>query len=186
MSVSLPDLIDPRKAVAQSTRFDGELCLANLKRLSPLLFRGEGGDNSVTGSARYRLEFGRDGDGRSVVSGNVVAELPLCCQRCFDRYVLAVDVPVSLALVGGLDEANRLPEQYDPLLMEDRLLRSSNLIEDELILAIPSIPRHPHGSCQPPEPSQAPGASGSSDHLGDETNPFAVLGSLKAGRDDNN
>ncbi|MBK5929557.1 YceD family protein [Halochromatium salexigens] len=194
MSVSFPDLLDPRKAVAQRSVFEGEMAMVRLPRLSKLLWQGE--DSRASSSAKalnavhYRFEFGRDADGRSSVLGQVAAKLPLCCQRCFERYDLVVDTAVSLALVEGLDEAKALPAQYEPLMIEDRLMRASDLIEDELILAVPAIPRHPEGQCEPPPvPSTvAPLADierdGRSSRTDRQRHPFATLAALKTQRDD--
>ena len=191
MSVSLPDLLDPRKAVAQAAIFEGNLEVERLPRLCQLLCCPESGSTKTQAestTAGFRLEFGRDRDGRSVVTGRIEALLPLRCQRCDQRYDLRVDAEINLALVAGIDEANALPECYDPLLVEDRLMRPSELIEDELILAVPAIPRHPDGECEPPgvvspnsrearvdEPSPA---SGQSRH------PFASLAALRTRRND--
>lgn len=195
MSVSFPDLLDPRKAVAQRSVFEGEMALARLPRLSKLLWQG--GASKAPTSAKtpetvhYRFAFERDGDGRSIAQGHVAAALPVCCQRCFQRYDLVVDTAVSLALVEGIDEAKTLPAHYEPLMLEDRLMRASDLIEDELILAVPTIPRHPEGQCEPPPvPSTAAalvGVEGEEPALGADRprRPFASLAALKdAPRDD--
>ncbi|MFP4075961.1 MAG: YceD family protein [Halochromatium sp.] len=199
MSVSFPDLLDPRKAVAQRSVFEGEMALGRLPRLSRLLWRGGEAASAPTSArtpnqAHYRFEFGRDTDGRSTVLGRVVAELPLCCQRCFERYDLKVDAEVALALVEGLDEAKALPAEYEPLMLEDRLMRASDLVEDELILAVPAIPRHPEGACKPPPvPStvarlvglDGDGAALEADRKpGADRHPFATLAALKTPRDD--
>ena len=199
MSVSFPDLLDPRKAVAQRSVFEGEMALRRLLRLAKLLWRG-GEESSAPTSAKtpnkvcYRFEFGRDTDGRATVLGQVAAELPLCCQRCFERYDFRVDAEVALALVEGIDEAKALPAEYEPLMLEDRLMRASDLIEDELILAVPAIPRHSEGECEPPPvPSTvAPlvgidgdGAALEAEHEpGATRHPFATLAALKTPRDD--
>jgi uncharacterized protein len=182
----MPDLIDPRKAAAQASIFEGTLSLSRLPRLSALLLReasGEVPDGGVSKNdqAHYRLAFGRDQDGRSVVEGKVAAALPLRCQRCNEAYRLDVDAPIRLALVSGIDEANALPEHYDPLLLDDRLMRPAELIEDELILAVPPIPRHPDHQCAPPPvPAAVAGEdSGQGAAPGEKTNPFAVLADLK-------
>jgi uncharacterized protein len=140
----------------------------------------------AAGDVGYDLRFGRDQDGRGTIRGMIEAELHLCCQRCTRPYVLPVRIEIALALIEGLDEAAELPEAYDPLMLEGRLLRSSELIEDELILAVPPIPRHEHGACEPPgepaakkvaDPEADPGAS-------KRPNPFAALAQLKRDRSD--
>ena len=143
MSEPLPELLDPRRAVALGSSFEGRMEIARLSRLRPLLA-------STEGSVGYRLSFGKDERGYGVVTGRVVGELRLRCQRCNDAMILPVDSALSLALTEGLDEAGALPDDHDPLLLDGRLMRSSELIEDELLLAVPVVPRHPEGSCEAP------------------------------------
>ncbi|WP_462319792.1 YceD family protein [Halochromatium sp.] len=195
MSVSFPDLLDPRKAVAQRAVFEGELALWRLPRLAPLLWQAEvdgpeqqdGSEDG--GSVRYRFEFGPDADGRGTARGRVAGQLPLRCQRCFERCELAVDAEVRLALVSGIDEAKVLPPQYEPLMIEDRLMRPTDLIEDELILAVPAIPRHPEGDCEPPRllaggPLTSAGGEQQASVAETSTHPFAGLAALRQERDD--
>jgi len=137
----LPELLDPHRAVSLGSHYAGRMDLARLSRLRPLL-------ESADGSADYRLTFGRDERGFGVVKGRVVGELQLRCQRCNGEMALRVDSELTLAVVDGLDEAAALPDDYDPLLLDGRLMRSSELIEDELLLALPVVPRHPEGSCE--------------------------------------
>lgn len=195
MSVSFPDLLDPRKAVAQRAVFEGEMPLRRLPRLTQLLWQPEAESPNQTdkepaaGVARYRIEFGPDSDGRATVRGHVAASLPLRCQRCCERYEFDVDADVSLALVSGLDEANAVPPPYEPLLIEDRLMRPADLIEDELVLAVPAIPRHEEGECQPPpaqgNDSLAAVTQASPSPVAEVVrHPFASLAVLKTTEDD--
>jgi methionyl-tRNA formyltransferase len=74
-------------------------------------------------------------------------------------------------------EAEALPDAYDPLLLETPLIRPRDLIEDELILAVPAVPRHAEGSCAPPAFE-----AGGEDALVERPNPFAALAALKRGQ----
>jgi uncharacterized protein len=148
MPESLPELLDPRRAVALGSCFEGHMAIARLSRLRPLLASAEG-------SVDYRLRFGKDERGYGTVTGRVSGELRLYCQRCNEEMLLPVDSEISLALTEGLDEAAALPDDFDPLLLDGRLMRSSELIEDELLLAVPVVPRHPEGSCEAPLPKPA-------------------------------
>jgi uncharacterized protein len=176
MSQPLPELLDPRRAVATEAEFDGELPLRSLPRLRELLV-----DNH--GVASYRLRFGRDRRGHDVIEGHVDATLMLRCQRCNDRLALDVASDIHLALTEGLDEASSLPEEYEPLLLEGRLIRASELIEDELVLAVPAIPRHAEGQCRMPlaEPN-GPADQGDAANDAERSNPFAGLAVLKPDR----
>jgi len=108
----------------------------------------------------------------------------LRCQRCVGTFWLDVHTKPVLALVEGPDEAADLPEEYDPLLLEDRLVRSDALIEDELLLAVPPIPRHPDGSCVARPTPDDGGEPQQQRDEGSRPNPFAQLTALKRRRDD--
>lgn len=170
MLPQLPEQADPRRLCVQGKRFEGRVALNSLDRLAPLLTSSEG-------EAAFQLVFDQDERKRSRVRGHVTAELQLCCQRCMQPMSLLVDVGFALSLVEGLREAETLPEEYEPLLLEERLLRPMDLVEDELILAIPPVPRHEAAECgvdlkayretaQTVEPTQ-------------RENPFAALKQLK-------
>lgn len=140
MSSPLPDLLDPWRAVGNRAVFTGRLELSRLPRLGEILL-------DTTGEVAFRLEFLRDEGRRPVVLGEAKAELHLCCQRCLREMKYPVDARIALALVTGIDEATRLPERYDPLLVSGGMIRPFELIEDELLLALPQIPAHRAGAC---------------------------------------
>lgn len=140
MLPQLPEQADPRRLCEQGKRFEGRVALNSLDRLVPLLTSSEG-------EAAFQLIFDRDEHNRSRIRGHVTAELQLRCQRCMQSMRLPVDVDFTLSPVKGLGEAEALPEEYDPLLLEERLLHPMDLVEDELILAIPPAPRHVVAEC---------------------------------------
>jgi uncharacterized protein len=94
---------------------------------------------------------------------------------------LPVNTPLLLGLVQGFDEAERLPEEYDPWLVEEDRVRPEALVEDELILALPQVPMHPSGeACASGNLGQAPKDAQTEEPSGSETeNPFQVLAQLK-------
>jgi uncharacterized protein len=176
MSKSMPELLNPRVAAAHGDSYRGDLPLATLPRLSSLAETGQLADDQGPGGsqAAYRLTFFRDEQGRDLVEGSVRAQLRLRCQRCTEGYDLPVDACFTLAVVNGLDEAEALPDAYDPLLLEEALIRPRDLVEDELILAVPAVPRHADGDCVMPAE-----AAGATDGPDERPNPFASLAVLK-------
>ncbi len=165
MSPPLPDRIDPWRFVEGGKVLEGVVDLAELPRLAPLLVEG--------GGAAYRLAFGRK-DGRAVVSGEVRSRLVLRCQRCLGPLAIDVDAAFALAFVTGLEEAGTLPEPYEPAVVEDGRVRPLELVEDELLLAVPGIPLHEEGACRAPTADVAATEGASQDE-----SPFAVLASLR-------
>ena len=143
-----------------------------MPRLAEVLLDAEG-------AAEFEFLFGRDQNRRVVITGFVRSSLGLECQRCLERLELPVDARVRLAVIEVAAEAERLPEEYEPVLIEEDRLRLLDLVEEELLLAIPQIPRHETGQCGIAIESVDPAAS---DQEADTrpANPFAVLASLKS------
>jgi len=122
------------------------------------------------------LFFSRDAEGRGLISGTIRARLELSCQRCLEAVTQDFELHPHLSLVSGMDEARLLPAELDPLLVTEELISLPDIIEDELLLALPQIPMHDPGDC----PRGAEGAkvekmAGESQGI----HPFAILGALK-------
>ena len=170
MSSPLPDLLDPWRAVDSRSVFSGRLPLSKLPRLCVLLL-------DKAGDVAFELAFSRDEERRALVHCEVAANLKLCCQRCLEGIDYEAANSALLAVVSGIDEEHRLPKRYDPLLVSDRLIRPRDLIEDELLLALPQIPMHEPGHCnsqlRAPDEEQGRIAGMS---------PFAVLAEIKRER----
>jgi uncharacterized protein len=165
MLPSQPDRVDPWRFAELGKELRGRVGLMDLGRLAPSLVAG--------GDAEYHLRFGLDAEGRAIVEGHVTAELRVQCQRCLGAMTLPVNSRFALAFVRGPDEANALPDCYEPAWSEDGLIRPIELIEDELILCLPAVPLHPEGGCAPPaDEGEAQAAAGTE-------SPFAILASLR-------
>jgi len=144
-----------------------------MKRLAPQLV-------SVEGEASFRLDFSVEGPALYLVQGWVSASLELECQRCLSALTYRVDSEVRLALAATDAEAERHQELYDPLLVEDELLTVKDLIEEELLLALPVVPLHAvPGECDA-EMLARMGAEAEPEE-DERANPFAVLKQLKNG-----
>jgi len=169
MSCSLPDLLDPWRAVDDHSVITGRLPLSSLPRLRELLL-------DTAGDITFRLAFSRDEDLRALVHCEVAANLRLGCQRCLEVLDHAVASSTVLALISGMDEERQLPERYDPLPVSERLMRPRDLIEDELLLALPQIPVHDRGVCRARVLRSEKGETGAN-----RESPFAVLAELRRG-----
>ncbi|MBC7988916.1 MAG: DUF177 domain-containing protein [Luteimonas sp.] len=171
MSTDVPDVVDAWRMVTARRGFEGRLPLSSMSRLRDVLSDGEG-------EARFVLEFDRDALQIPYVELRIEAELPLICQRTLQRFLQPVQVVQRLGLLRAdsssveADEAG-LPEGYEPLLVaEDGELRPVELVEDELILAVPLVPVSPGSESLeqdwPPSPQEEARA-----------NPFSALAALK-------
>lgn len=167
MSANVPELLDAWRMVAARRRFDGQVSLAELTRLQGLVADAEG-------QCRYALEFGHDEIMRvSYVELSIDTELPLICQRSMQRFLLPVSMVQRLGLIRSEEEESSLPEGYEPWLVpDDSMLRPLELVEDELVLAVPVVPLSPDGEAV--EQDWAPTEEEMS-----KANPFAALAALK-------
>ena len=174
MSPSLPQRADPWQLCAKRRTFVGRLDLGTFERLAPLLA-------SSGGEAAFTLSFTLDEKARALVHGRIEAELPVTCQRCLGTLVLSVREDFRLGLVRGPEEAEILDDELDPLLIEDGQVNPRDIIEDELILAVPITPRHSTEAC-PVRLGRPDVAEPDPDE--EAASPFAILAALKQGKDD--
>lgn len=175
MSQALPDRVDIARQVQARRVYEGSLPLAAMGRLGESLA-------STEGSARYTVEFDKDGFGISFVALRVEADLPLVCQRTLEIFAYPVSIDERLGVIAQESDEAGLPEGYEPLLAPSGQLVIAEMIEDELILALPVVPLKPGEPLEWKDPT-APDAR-KEVPAGDEielqpANPFAVLQGLK-------
>jgi len=164
--------IDPWRAVAVEQGFAGEAFAPELPRLSDALAAQDG---SAEWPARFDLRFGRDSEARPVVVGGAQLTVRLVCQRCLGEVRVPLRGSIELALVRSDAEGQGLPDHLDPVLVEADVIRPLDLVEDELLLALPQVPRHEQGHCEPPIPSR----DGGPVEEPRRENPFAALVALQ-------
>lgn len=169
MSAGLPQQIDARRFAELGRRLEGEVSLQDCPRLSQAVRAGEG-------PISVSLDFEKQSGGQSVVSGNIHGRVVLDCQRCLEPVSIDLQCEVSLGIVDSEAEAEVLPDDLDPLVSGDEI-DLVELIEDELLLALPIVPVH--DQCDPPA---ALSGEGHDTELPERENPFAVLASLKKGK----
>jgi uncharacterized protein len=171
MSAALPEVVDAWRMVSQRRLYEGELALAALPRLSDSLA-------DVEGKVRYRLEFGRDEYGVAFVELRASGELPLICQRTLERFLWPFALKQRLGMITREADEAALPPGYEPLLCPDGAVRPLDVIEDELMLALPLVPMRPGAEGEGTEvPATSLEAKAGTEDGRD--NPFAVLQRLK-------
>ena len=131
--------------------------------------------DEVTWLARGERRKSRGSDGQVWLHLHVGTRLALECQRCLKPVLVPIEVDRSFLFVAGEEAAAQLDaESDDDVLALSRAYDLRELIEDELLLALPIVPRHE--DC--PEPLQLP----PDDVIAEpEPSPFAALAALKRG-----
>jgi uncharacterized protein len=119
-----------------------------------------------------------DPEGRQFLKGRVLAELSVQCQRCLQPMRVPVDSEFCLSPVHGEEEAELLPEAYDPIQPSDEdCVDLKALVEEELILSLPVVAVHEPEDCAA-DTSHYEGMA--EPEKGGKPNPFAVLEQLKS------
>ncbi len=142
--------------------FQESIDLVEFARLSDVLLE-------VGGALDVKLEGSRDTDGFSWLMMAVSGTLVLTCQRCLGRLQFPLRVGAHLQLIAkGTDlPDDELENDKFDVLVADEPLSIKDLVEDEVILALPVSPMHEN--CQVPDV----GTNGKA------LSPFAALAQLK-------
>lgn len=140
------------------------ISVSQFSRLSGLLASGEG-------ALDFRLKGGISAEGRPGLGLQVQGTLMLVCQRCLEPFEFKLDIAANFVIVPDEsalpgEEAERDDEDY---LVADAHMQVIELIEDELLLAIPLAPMHADDEC----------VAGSKLNELKKPSPFAALKGLK-------
>ena len=132
-------------------RLDFEIPLAELPRLRAHLARAEG---SVGGHVTFERERGLP-----IAEVAVACRAALTCQRCLEPFELPVQSEGRAVLVADDREADRAPAELETIHAPGHRIALRDLVEEELLLALPIVPRHAAAECGPER--SADGKSGS-------------------------
>jgi uncharacterized protein len=167
MTKILPSYAVATDAVRRNARYAGSLAVAQLSRLADLLVDSEG-------SLSVEWTAGRNVAGRAQVQGHISGSLQLRCQRCLQPFQWDLDLNPELRLVYSEEEEARVLQDCEPYRVEDDRLPLRDMAEDEVLLAMPLMPRCK--TCENTTQSEPP-----SEPLApvDRPNPFAALKKLK-------
>jgi uncharacterized protein len=171
-----PRALDVATLCRESVALDGRLPLSELPRLGGSLFGAPDAGAEATWSALATQKPVAGGEPERSLLLKAQAEVTLQCQRCLQALRQPLVVERRFRFVRSEQEAARLDEEIDDdVLVLPPRLDLLDLLEDELILALPIVPRH-EGVCPQPLPmATAP--------LVDAVtpNPFAKLAALRGG-----
>jgi uncharacterized protein len=135
MATPLEDSLDVGQLAAQHIRLEREFPIAGFARLRDTLARPNG---------RAMVEFRFHAAGAyPALEGSVRARAWLVCQRCLTEFEAALESPVRVAFVPRDSEAGRVPDEYDAVTAPGGRIALEELIEEELLLALPLVPMHP-------------------------------------------
>jgi uncharacterized protein len=168
MRDKLRKLYQVQKEVIRNGYFEGEIALSELGRLIELMHLGAADlkGRKIT----LKFEFVRNESEIPMLIGRLETSLELECQRCLD----AMESPMTLDFSLMIDASDELvgDNGVDTLYSDDGYIDIFEVVEDELILAIPLVAMHENTACN--ENLQV-----SESETVVKDNPFAVLQQLK-------
>jgi uncharacterized protein len=175
-----PDRLDVRSFAQNAAQLEGEISLSKLERLAQDLSQLDGD------LALKTVHWQASGESIAVTGGvaqswlhlSLQAQIPLQCQRCLQGMAHSIDAEHSFRFVKDEDEANAQDDDAEEdLLVASKQFNLLELIEDELVMALPYVPTH--DVCPVPVKLQ----SSSEEYeaaLNEKPKAFAALGELKS------
>lgn len=174
----LPDRVDVRALARAGGQLEGQTPLNQCERLLSEMAKTVGELPKIHWQAQGEWQERLGGGGECWLHVTAQLALPLVCQRCLGGVVETLSVERSFRFVA--DEATAEREDEDA--QEDVLVLSPQfnlmeLIEDELLMALPLVPRH-----EPACPTAVPLSVQDADFESagaERPHPFAALAQLK-------
>jgi DUF177 domain-containing protein len=158
-------IIDGYEFAASRSGLSGTWPIADFARLSSLL-------SSDAGSIEYALEGVSDAQDRPALHLTIRGALRLRCQRCLAPLEFPLQIRSVLVLARSQAEIDALPVDAEgpDWVVATKAMEVHDLLEDELLLALPYAPRHEHCMSQVRAGAAAP------------VSPFAELRGMLGGR----
>ena len=130
-------------------------------------------------SVRTNFEDSRGSEPHQILELGLKGRLHLVCQRCLQDCAVDLDEKRRFILVLTDSEADEYPledEEQEPLVVNQHF-NLLETMEDEVLLSLPLIPKHPDGFCEPHASTFGDGAD--EEPSNERENPFNILKNMK-------
>jgi uncharacterized protein len=170
-----PPKVDIKQAGQSAMQISGRDLLQNYERLTHET-TGLGALNPLEWSAHFDLKPDQAGRAQVWLQLKVKVTLPQTCQRCLGPVDVPIEVERAFRFVDNEAQAElEDDESPEDLLVTSRDFDLAGLIEDEVLMDLPVVPRH--DSC--PVAVKLTVADADFEAEVAKPNPFAVLAGLK-------
>lgn len=122
--------IQPKKLANKNGELRYTWLVKDFKRLNGLLF-------SKLGDIKVHLVGQYDDRNRCLVVAHIRANIQLECQSSFEAIDYKIDSRINYCTVTKEQQIDDLDDEYEALLVEEGIVDIREVIEDELILALP-------------------------------------------------
>jgi len=160
------DAVSPHELARKGGQFTGEIPFDAFQRLESLV----GG----RGVVEIALQFEQDDRGRSRVYGRASTAVTMDCQRCLEPVERRIDADIDFRVVASEVEASEAANDFEAFVWAGEELSVVELIEDDLILALPNQVCEAYDGCPNRPDLRYPREAGDADET-QRANPFAAL-----------
>lgn len=170
--MALPTLIDPRKLANQGIVLEGHFQVEHLPRLAAV--------SEIETPLSASVKFSVDEAGAKIASGSLSMMVTAVCQRCLDPVSVALKAEFLAQIIWSEDQLANVPSDREPWIVVDKMTNLNELLEDEILLALPLVNYHEAGNCT--GDTFIPEDRAVNEEVSDEfvaDNPFNILQQLK-------
>jgi uncharacterized protein len=169
--VRIPISVDPVKSANKGLSYEGLVPVANLQRLGEAVINAP---HDIDVSLRFDVDQQRT----SFFAGHAETTVEVQCQRCNQPMKLKLVADFEYAPLTKRQTEERIPDAYEPIqLNELGEVMLHDVVEDELLLAMPIVTMHAQEDCDVDRDAMTFGELPS--EAEEKANPFAVLQGLK-------
>ncbi len=138
--MALPTLIDPRKLANQGIVLEGQFHVKHLPRLAAAV-------TDIETPLSALVKFGIDESRAKVASGTLSVSVLAQCQRCLNPVTVALSTDFAAQVIWSEDQLVNVPSDREPWIVVDKMASLNELLEDEILLALPLVNYHEDGMC---------------------------------------
>ncbi len=169
----LPQYVNPRQLSTQGKTLTGSVDVSLCNRVKDAV-------KEISSTIEASLSFYLEEQGRKIVNIRASGSVKVICQRCLSSMPLQLECDTILCIVWSEEEADALPKNLEAWIVPEDKGNLIDLIEDELLLAIPFIAYHKKEECEPLDTNiLLSESSNEAKGVNTESNPFEALRILK-------
>lgn len=135
-----PCILDPIKAAKEELTLNQSFSFSHLTLLHECI---------VDGSYDFQLnlKFHYESN-KPLLDGQLTFKIILICQRTLEPFEFGVNDHIKLGFVTNDQLFKNFPRMYDPYIYKGNQIDLIELLEEEILLSIPMIPKKPLNNCQ--------------------------------------
>lgn len=127
--------VDPLRLASESSTFDEYFPVLELPRFSAAIINPKG-------ELHYSFSFSMAEEGYCYIRMQAKADVELVCQRCLNKYSQKISVDYVVKVTKSLSNISHLQEKEDFVVLDEGKIYLKDLLEDELLLALPIVGKH--------------------------------------------